>query len=86
MIARRALTAMCGLLLAAATCAEGAEVTFREEGGDGYIDLTWDVVSINPPEDVAEPDYTSVAIRVSGNPCPPRRVWGEDWTAAGPVR
>ena len=43
-------------------------MTFREGGADGYIDLTWDVVSIDPPADDDPPDYTSEAIRVSGDP------------------
>ena len=67
-----AFISICCLLVAAA-CAYGAEVTFREGGGSGYIGLKWDVVSIittseweDPP--VNDSDWTSQAIRVSGDP------------------
>jgi len=70
-----ALISICCLLVGAA-CAYGAEVTFREGGGSGYIGLKWDVVSIittsefDPEEypPVNDSDWTSEAIRVSGDP------------------
>ena len=76
MTTERALIAMCCLLAAVVTWTEGAEVTFREGGGSGYIDLTWDVASIITTSDYAYPpdndsDWFSEAIRVSGDPCPP---------------
>jgi len=87
MTTQRTLTAAC-CLLTAVTYAWGAEVTFREARGQGYVGPKWDVVSIITTTDYAYPpandsDWTSEAIFVSDDPCPPTQGADEYYVLLG---